>query len=340
MRLANNMTTNKSSMNNAMPFAAHKPSAMQTFFRRIRRHRRVAIESGRSLVAAPWSSVMTWLVIGIALSLPAGMLVLLSNVQAVSQGWESSAQISLFIKKNQTNEQLNVLRGEIAGKGGVAAVTIITADQALKEFQQLSGFGEVLEKLETNPLPNVLVVQLTDQLSNTISTDNSHAVQSLFDELRALPAVDQAVLDQAWLQRLQALLQFGRRATALLALVLSLGVVLVIGNTIRLAIENRRNEILVVKLVGGTDAFVRRPFLYLGMWFGLGGGIFACGLVSLAMWWLSAPASNLIALYHSQFVLQYLSLGGVILLLGCGALLGFSGAWLAVWRELNRIEPS
>lgn len=313
---------------------------VQALVRHLRVHFIVARESAERLLLAPWSSLMTWLAIGIALALPAVMLLMLGNLQTVSQGWESAAQISLFIKKDQTVAQIDVLRKTIAAKGGVARIDIITAEQALAEFRQVSGFGDVLQKLETNPLPTVLVVHLTDQLANHADAKNKQLTQELFDELRALPAVDQAVLDQAWLQRLQSLLQLGRRAVAVLAILLAMGVVLVIGNTIRLAIENRRDEILVVKLVGGTDGFVRRPFLYTGIWFGFGGALLGWVLTALTVWWLSAPVENLANLYQSGFSLQGLGFGGGLLLLLCGTLLGFLGAWLAVWRELNRVEPN
>lgn len=317
-----------------------KEHSMQMLKRFMRRHFIVARDSAKRLLLAPWSSLMTWFAIGIALALPAILLLLLGNLQTVSQGWESAAQISLFIKKDQTVEQIDSLRKKIANKGGVASIDMITADQALAEFRQNSGFGDVLDKLETNPLPTVLIVHLTDQLANTNTEKNNPSVQEMFIELKALPEVDQAVLDQAWLQRLQSLLQLGRRIAAVLAVLLATGVVLVIGNTIRLAIENRRDEILVVKLVGGTDAFVRRPFLYTGIWFGFGGALLGWILITLTIWWLSAPVENLANLYQSTFTLRDPGFAGGLLLLLCGTLLGFLGAWLAVWRELNRIEPN
>jgi cell division transport system permease protein len=317
-----------------------KEHSTQVLKRFVRRHFIVARDSAKRLLLAPWSSLMTWLAIGIALALPAILLLLLGNLQTVSQGWESAAQISLFIKKDQTVEQIDALRKKIADKGGVATIDIITADQALAEFRQNSGFGDVLDKLETNPLPTVLIVHLTDQLTTNLDEKNNAAVQEMFVELKALPEVDQAVLDQAWLQRLQSLLQLGRRMAAVLAVLLATGVVLVIGNTIRLAIENRRDEILVVKLVGGTDAFVRRPFLYTGIWFGFGGALLGWLLIVLTIGWLGTPVEELATLYQSAFTLQGPGFAGGLLLLLCGTLLGFLGAWLAVWRELNRIEPN
>jgi cell division transport system permease protein len=323
-----------------MSSASHDQKLVKKLSRSFRQHMQIAGESAAHLWHTPWSSLMTWLAIGIALALPAGMLLLLGNLQAVNHSWKSPAQISLFLKKDQSVEKIQLLRDQLAKKGGVASVELITADQALAEFRQSSGFGDVLEKLQTNPLPDVLVVHLVSSLANAADKDNQSITKNLFDELRALPAVDQAVLDQAWLQRLQALLQLGNRAASVLAVLLAIGVVVVIGNTIRLAIENRRDEISVVKLVGGTDAFVRRPFLYTGIWFGLGGALFGYILVILTIWWLRAPVDDFAVLYQSAFTLQYPGFADTILLFLSGAALGFLGAWLAVWRELYRIEPN
>jgi cell division transport system permease protein len=157
--------------------------------------------------------------------------------------------------------------------------------------------------------------------------------------LQQLPEVELAQMDLQWVQRLYSLLAVGQRVTLALALLLGLGVLLVTGNTIRLAIENRRDEILVIKLVGGTDAYVRRPFLYTGLWYGLGGSIVAGLLLSLVMLWLDGPVGLLAALYQSRFELHGLGFAGTLMLALAGALLGLAGAWLAVARHLGAIVP-
>ena len=151
--------------------------------------------------------------------------------------------------------------------------------------------------------------------------------------------VAEALLDMEWLQRLNSLMHLSRRLVQIVGGLLVLGVLLILGNTIRLAIENRREEIVVVKLVGGSNAFVRRPFLYTGLWYGVGGGVLAGLLVSLALWFLQQPVADLAKLYGSDFRLRGLGIMGGLNLVVLGGLLGLAGAWLAVTRHLVHIQP-
>ncbi len=283
------------------------------------------------LLANPLSSFMTWLVIGIALALPVGLSIALDNARSVSMGWDSPAQISLFLRPEVSLEAAEVLRERVATRFDVRDARLVSREQALEEFRQLSGFGDVLENLDDNPLPNLLLV--------TPVTGDGEAAAALQAELQAEPGVERAVLDMEWVQRLNALVALSQRGVTALGLILALGVLLVIGNTIRLAIENRRQEIVVVKLVGGSDAFVRRPFLYTGFWYGLGGACLAWAVISGALWWLRGPLSTLAVLYQSDFVLEGLGVDGGLGLLALGALLGLLGAWLAVARHLSAIQP-
>ncbi len=285
------------------------------------------------LLASPVTSVMTWLVIGIALALPVGLNVALQNARTVSVGWDSPAQISLFLRAEVSVDAARALSARLAARDDVDSARVVTREQALAEFQQLSGFGDVLQRLEDNPLPNVLLITPAE------SSANGAEVGLLRSRLEAEPGVQRAVLDMEWVQRLNALVAFSQRAVTTLGLTLSLGVLLVIGNTIRLAIENRRREILVVKLVGGSDAFVRRPFLYTGFWYGLGGALVAWVVVGLALWYLRGPLSALALLYQSDFVLSGLGFAGSFALLLVGAALGLLGSWVAVARHLSKIQP-
>lgn len=296
-------------------------------------HRLVARESFLRLLATPIPSLMTWLVIGIAMALPGSLYVGLSNVEAVSRGWDGAAQISLFVHKVVSEQDSRKLARSIEARPEVASVEFISRDQALAEFQQLSGYGEVLEHLDDNPLPAVIVVRPVEE---DISAE---ATEQLFRVLGDLPQVDQAVLDLEWVQRLYSMMALGKRMTLSLAALLSLGVLLVVGNTIRLAIESRREEIVIVKLVGGTNAFVRRPFLYTGLWYGLGGGILAWLIISVSLLWLGGPVAELAGLYQSEFALQGLGVGDSLMMWLGGGLLGLLGAWLAVGRHLGAIEP-
>jgi cell division transport system permease protein len=274
---------------------------------------------------------MTWLVIGIALALPGGLFVALNNVEAVSKGWDGAAQISLYVHKAVTEHDSRRLANKIQLRDDVAEVEFISSVQALEEFKALSGYGEVLDQLDNNPLPAVIVVR---------PKDDSHVnTQQLYKSLQSIPQIEQAVIDLEWVQRLYTMMALGKRMTLALAALLALGVLLVIGNTIRLAIESRRDEIVIVKLVGATNAFVRRPFLYTGVWYGLGGGFMAWIIISISMMWLSKPVAMLAGLYQSEFTLQGLAAGQVLLLWLSAAVLGLLGAWLAVGRHLGAIEP-
>jgi cell division transport system permease protein len=294
-------------------------------------HRQVAADSLRRLFASGFvGSLATWLVIGIAMALPGALYLALENMQQLAARWDGAAQISLFLKEATRDEDGRRLSQRLGQEQGIARTRFISRDDALAEFRELSGFGEVLDHLERNPLPAVIVVQPLQV--------NSDA-KALLERLQALPEVEQAVLDLAWVERLGAIMALGQRAALALGLLLGLGVVLVVGNTIRLAIENRRAEIVVMKLVGATDAFVRRPFLYTGTWFGLGGGLLAWLLLAGCLAWLGNPVAQLMELYQSDFSLGGLSPRLVLLLLVGGGLLGWLGAWFAVSRHLGAIQP-
>lgn len=286
------------------------------------------------MARAPLSTLMTVAVLGIALALPTGLHVVLQNVQTLSQGWENAAQISLFMRKDLDEAKAQRLAREFAALPQVAEVSYVSPAQALDEFQRLSGFGNVLEALQQNPLPPLIIVRPGAEHVAPAQ------VQALLDQLRARPEVDIAQLDMEWVERLHAIMGIGQRAVLVLASLLALAVLLIIGNTIRLAIQNRRDEIVVQKLIGATDGFIRRPFLYNGFLYGLFGALFAWILVTGALWLLDGPVARLSVLYNSPFEIGgigFAASGG--LLLG-GILLGLTGAWLAVGRHLRAIEPS
>jgi cell division transport system permease protein len=282
----------------------------------------------------PFSTLMTVAVIGIALAMPAGLHVLLINVQQVLSGWDSAAQLSLFLHHDTREAEALALAGRLRVRPGISSVEYISSEQAMKEFQSHSGFGEALSALEDNPLPPVLVVY------PSIELQGPELLQQLRQELAGEREVEIAQLDMQWVKRLYALMDIGKRGVWVLAAMFALGVLLVVGNTIRLAIQNRRDEIVIIKLIGGTDAFIRRPFLYTGFWYGLLGGVIAFILVELALWLLSGPVNNLAALYSSEFRLASLDLTTAAALLCSGMLLGLCGSWLAVGRHLRAIEPT
>lgn len=294
-------------------------------------HRSSLVDSLRRLAKQPIGSFFTCLVMAVALSLPMGLSVLLKNVERLGGSWQRAAQISLYMDLDATAAQGEDLRAQVAALPGVTEATYVSREQALDEFQQQSGLGEALKELPDNPLPGVVVV--------TPKEIDRAALDALRGQLAGLPKVQQAQLDLVWVERLAAILKLGERFVFGLTVILVVALLLVIGNTIRLHIENRRTEIEVIKLVGGTDSYVRRPFLYMGALYGVGAGLLAWGVLAYGLNWLNDSVVQLAGLYGSDF-----SLGGVppsdgvSLLLGA-VLLGYIGAWIAVARHLSELAP-
>ncbi|ANF59243.1 permease-like cell division protein FtsX [Halotalea alkalilenta] len=297
----------------------------------LRHHRQVAVDSGRRLVRQPFSSLFTMLAIAIALVLPAMLWLGLGSVRALDHSFDDSARMTLYLSPGSGSEQVMGLAERVRGEPGVSEVEVITAEQGLQEFQQALGVGDTLSLLDANPLPATLLV-------TPLERDPAEA-ERLAERLGTLEGVDEARLDLAWLERLRELGALGQRLTLGLAVLFGFGVLLVVGNTIRLAVENRRKEIEVVTLIGATRAFVRRPFLYSGAWFGLGGGVLAVLLLTLGRGWLSAPIGALARSYGSDYALPSLGGGGSLLMVACSILLSLIGAWVAVGRHLAEIRP-
>lgn len=295
-------------------------------------HRDVAMESLRRLLHTPLPTLMTVLVIAISLSLPAGLYVMLKNAETISEDWDGTAQISLFLHLNTSPEQGRQLATSLTKRADVKRTEYISREQALAEFQEQSGFGDLLKELGENPLPPVVVVYP--------AVTDLEAAEKLRSDLAGKVEVELAQLDAQWVQRLYAILELGQRLVVALSVGLALAVLLVIINTIRLAIESRRDEIIIVKLVGGTDAFVRRPFMYTGLWYGLGGCLIALILIQTVLWWLDGPVQALSELYRSQFQLSGLGLEVSFLMLLGSILIGLLGARLAVSQHIRSIEPA
>lgn len=291
----------------------------------------VLISSFREIIHTPLPSAMTTTVIGIALALPTGLYVLLENVQNISGEWGGVAQISLFLKSDVDEKQVHLLADQLLNQNEIASVQVIMPEEALAEYKKLSGFGEALTALEDNPLPAVLVIQPNNTDSST--------TENLLEYLSKLPEVDIAQFDMLWLKRLFAIVKIVQRGVVLLAILLCLAVLLVIGNTIRLAIDNRHDEIEITKLVGGTDAFIRRPFLYTGFWYGLLGSLIAWLLIQLSFWLLQTPVKQLTTLYYSEFEMVTLNFSSSLTLIISGSSLGLLGSWLAVGQHLKQIQP-
>jgi cell division transport system permease protein len=310
---------------------ADEPDFRTLFHAWLESHRASLVDSLRRLGRQPIGSFFTCWVMAVALSLPMGLSLLLDNVEKLGGSWQRAAQISLFLDMSAGEPDGQALREQIAAMDDVAEAEWISREQALEEFQQLSGLGQALKELPENPLPGVVLV--------TPREVDRAKLEALRQRLAELPKVEQAQLDLVWVERLTAILKLGDRFVFGLSLLLILALLLVIGNTIRLHIENRRAEIEVIKLVGGTDGYVRRPFLYMGALYGFGAGIFAWLLLAFGLDWLNDAVVRLAGLYGSDFALAGVPSGdGFSLLLGA-VLLGYIGAWLAVARHLNELAP-
>ena len=297
------------------------------------RHLQQAIASLGELWRTPFASLLTMAVLGISLSLPTTLHLLLKNSQQLSSQWDSAAEVSLFLEPTVTDEAVPAVIKRLGLYPEVSRIDFVSRSQALEEFKQLSGFGEALAYLDQNPLPSLLIVTPTQKYSSP------EGARLLLEKLQQEPEVAFGKLDVAWLEKLTAIMTLLGDAVVALGILLLVAVILVIGNTIRLAILNRRAEIEVMKLVGATDGFIRRPFLYTGVWYGIVGGVMAWCCVSLILVWMEHALVQLVGIYGSEFHLAGLELAEFGALLLMGALLGWLGAWLSVNRHIADMEP-
>ena len=296
-------------------------------------HAQAFIFSLGQYIKHPISNILTTAVIGISLALPASFYLLLDNVRYVSSSWDGSVQITLFLQTDVDESHAAEFANILSSDSNIRETVLIKRDDALAEYQKLSGFSEALNTLDENPLPNVVLVK-----PSLDSTDEAET-EALIKQLEAMPEVDSAQYDSRWLKRLLYLLDIVNRLIVILSTLLAIAVLLIIGNTIRLSIHNRRSEIEITKLFGGTDSFIQRPFLYSGLWYGVFGGIIAWLLITISMQMLHGPVKQLANLYASNFQLIGLGFGNSAILLASGIALGLFGSWIAVKRHLRAIEP-
>lgn len=295
-------------------------------------HAQAALSSLGALWRSPLGTLLTAAVIGVALALPAGALVMVSSVFNVSTYFGTDSDISVFLHPDVADAQGAALADSVQVMPGVSAVRLIGKAQALEEFRAAAQAGYGLEGLgDTNPLPVVLVVTPEDT--------SEAALDTLAAGLEARPEVDFVQDDRDWLSRLEAVSDLVRRAVWLTTAMLSVGIVLVVGNTVRLGIESRRNEVEIAKLFGASDAFVRRPFLYHGLYYGLAGGIIACALLAVGGVFLEPAVARLGELYDGRLPIARAGAMHFLSLLAAGAVLGLAGAWIWVGRHLRRVEP-
>ena len=297
------------------------------------RHAQALLGALGRLARAPLATVLTLLVIGLALALPAALGLLVRNAQSATGGFGRAVDMSVYLKSGVSLARADELAVNARAVPGVAAVSVISATEGLRQLRQYSGFGAALNALQTNPLPNVLRIVPRASASGVAS------LEGLRRTFARWPEVDMVQLDAQWVLRFNAILAVVRRLVAIAAALFGAGVLAVIGNTIRLEILNRHDEIEVTKLVGGSNAFVRRPFLYTGTLYGLGGAMLAWLVLEGALLGLRAPVAHLASLYGSAFELTGLAGRELLALFGGGMALGWLGAWISAHRHLRDIEP-
>lgn len=296
-------------------------------------HLQAALTSVKALCSKPIATMMTVLVVAITLALPALFWVFSDNMQRITVGWQRSGHVSLYLKTplSSANEADLLLR--VRETPGVGQATLISSAQGLLELQQQEGMRDIMRYLPENPLPAVIEVTPAAEMNTPAQ------IERLYEKLKAYPHVEQAKFDIQWLHRLHAILDFAATLAHGLMVLLASAVVLIIGNTLRLAIHHRYEEIQVLKLVGATDAFILRPFLYSGVWYGLMGAVLAIFLMNVLLLSLTWVVNQLAAVYQMHYSLAGLSFYQVALLISTAIVLGWLGAFLSVKRHLASIEP-
>ena len=311
----------------------HRPATSNKMAAYFLHHMQSLVFSLGKIYAAPTTTIMTIAVIGITLSLPGGFYLFLKNIDAMSGDFRSSTQITLYLDIDITEKKARAVQSEVANTPDVGDTRFISKQESLEAFRLTSGFGKSIDTLASNPLPHSIIVE-------PLSSADTFAVKNLLNSLQALPGVEIAKLDTEWLERLYTILEIAKRSVAIITLLFAFAVLLIIGNTIRLDIQNRYQEIIVTKLIGATNAFIRRPFLYGGLWYGLLGGIISWLIVEIGYMAIAGPLNRLKLLYQADLVLITFTFQDFIILISSSTLLGLIGSWIAVARHLNQIEPT
>jgi len=296
-------------------------------------HALSASGSVKQLSRQPLSNFITIVIIAVALTLPALFWLLTDNLNEITKHWQQGSHISLYLKKSATkDEQMHTLF-EVQQISGVGQASYISSDEGLQLLKQQEGMSDILQSLPENPLPSVI------EVIPALSVHSPKEIEHLFTQLKQLEAVEQAKLDMQWINRLHAFLGFAKHAAAALMLLLAVAVILIIGNTLRLALYHRHEEIQVLKLIGATDSFILRPFLYSGILYGLSGALIAVILVHLFLLSMNGTINQLIEVYQMHFSFHGMTYRDILLLLLFASILGWLGARLSVKRQMSFIEP-
>ena len=312
---------------------SYKVSFTDRFKTALKLHKENSIQTLLDILRQPTNSLMTILVLAIALALPSAFYLFMTNAKAVSQSWDGGVKMALYLEENSSDQQAQELLNQLNLRPEFKQVTFVSKEDALDEFKDYSGFGDALDYLDSNPMPYTITLEPASSFSSP------EQLEALAQELSELKLVDQAKLDSDWIKKYHSILDISEQIATFVSIMLALGVLLIVGNTIRLAILNRREEIQVIKLVGATDAFIRRPFLYAGFWYGLIAALLAALMVNIVFVILQQSTSQLAQLYSSEFSLLGLAPSFTLGFLLIGAGLGLIGAWVSVRKHLKDINP-
>ena len=320
------MTTSSKPESGSSNTSTAAPSRLATW---INHHLHSVVFSLGRAVRRPWATALTVAVMALALALPLGLSIALDNLKHFSGSVQQSRDINLFLKTDVDAAAAQDLAKTLRARADVEQVQLRTPDEGLAELRQNAGLGEAIDALGENPLPTLLIVTPTDGVD-----------AALAKSLETLPQADLVQHDALWRQRLDGWLSFGERLVQVLSVLLGLGAALVVGNTVRLDIQARREEIGVLQLLGASDGFIRRPFVYLGAWYGLGAGAVALGLIGVCGLALRAPLASLSQSYGSPFTLHGLDLLHSGMVLVGTTILGWLGAWLVTGHFLRQTRPT
>ncbi|RLA25448.1 MAG: ABC transporter permease [Gammaproteobacteria bacterium] len=296
-------------------------------------HKAALFASLLRLLRTPFTTAMAVSVMAIAIALAGSFYVLVNNAQQLVNTFQAGKQISLFLHEQISDQQASKLVQELRANKAIEKVSLITKQQALAEFQQYSGFGAALNALEANPLPAVIQVYPQESLTE------AYQLKQLLEQMQNQQAVDFAQMDMNWMARLQSMMQIASRLVMLLSGLLALAVVFITGNTIRSELHERHDEVVVTKLVGGTNAFICRPFLYAGFWYGFISGMLAWCVITMMLMIIHTPIEQLSLLYQSQFTLQFMNITEAVYLLLVSSVLGVTGAYAVASHQLRLLKP-
>lgn len=285
------------------------------------------------LTRTPFTSAMTILVLAIAIALAGCFYIVVANVQQLTGNLETSNQMSLFLKDHVSEAAGQKLAEQLRQNPHVDSIKFISKSQAMEEFKAHSGFGEALNALTVNPLPNVI------QLLPKNSLENNVAIEQLMADFKQLPSVEFVQVDMQWVERVQTLMAIASRSVTLVSLLLGFAVTFITGNTIRLELQNRQEEVFISKLVGATHSFIQRPFLYAGFWLGFISGFLAWLIVSIMLLIVEAPVERLSNLYNGDFQMRFLGFGEFFLLLVMSSGLAVLGSWAVLHYQLRQLKP-